>query len=719
MRRHDGGRVRPDRRRKERPFGSTLVLCIAALAVAAATASARVGGLDPDGGRRADGASPTRAASRARDPRNVPTSGRGDAPAGSPAEALTGSVGVISNGTVRLGVNPQGHLDVVADDGDEVGLEYLPTGGDALVPGCWCEGWGVMDQRSGLSGWASVANGGVSRNLSVSSFDVTADTAESVVVVDGRLRVTHRYRPSARPELYRVELRVENLGPAPARVVYRRAMDWDVPPTEFAELVTIQGSHPMLLDSTDDGFALVDPLQPLTDLGARGTFTDVGPDDRGSAFDFLLGELAPGAGTSLTMFYGAAASEAAALDALAAVDADLYSLGQPSTPGGPTEGTPNTFMFGVSDGAVADGPVIAQGRLVVPPPGNPVEGDPAAVSGSVGLYLPSRSTSAPSEDLLVASATTEPDGTFVLRSGSTAPLAAAAELNDGKVNLNLVANANGYTYHESLIREYRAGGWTDDDGAIPADVVAQPLTSVANPRLVPGSSGGATTGSTSYVRCATTREPLESKRAWTTIGELHTPIDTNRAVFAYGERADSYISKAVSVDGSVWLLKGMAKLGKDVTSSNSAVISVDVGYDRWAREIQTEFVYTKFRLELVCASTIPVVAEHYEIRPTDWVGSIRTGADLRYLDDRCYQDHFEFMAQYGRDGGFDRSSERYGTFVGAASVSFAGVTVALNARSGLSRWVRVTWDFGNRTSKHILCGTDDMPIRSSRIFAGA
>ena len=71
-------------------------------------------------------------------------------------------------------------------------------------------------------------------------------------------------------------------------------MDWDVPPTEFDEFVTIQGSHPRLLDSTDNGFNHVNPLSPLSDLGARGTFKDVGPDDRGGVFDFALGSARAG-----------------------------------------------------------------------------------------------------------------------------------------------------------------------------------------------------------------------------------------------------------------------------------------------------------------------------------------------------------------------------------------------------------------------------------------
>ena len=37
----------------------------------------------------------------------------------------------------------------------------------------------------------------------------------------------------------------------------------------------------------------------------------------------------------MTMFFGAAATEADAVAALEAVDAEIYSLGQPSTPDGP------------------------------------------------------------------------------------------------------------------------------------------------------------------------------------------------------------------------------------------------------------------------------------------------------------------------------------------------------------------------------------------------
>ena len=141
----------------------------------------------------------------------------------------------VSNGTIRLGINPQAHVDAIVGDGEWLGLEHVPTGAEGLINGCWCEGWGVADRAAGLSGFASVGNGGVSHALTVTDFTATAETADSTVEIGDRLRVRHLYRPSPRPELYEVDLTVENIGAAAADVVYRRAMDWDVPPTEFPE----------------------------------------------------------------------------------------------------------------------------------------------------------------------------------------------------------------------------------------------------------------------------------------------------------------------------------------------------------------------------------------------------------------------------------------------------------------------------------------------------
>jgi pimeloyl-ACP methyl ester carboxylesterase len=278
--------------------------------------------------------------------------------AGPSAQALTATAApvVISNGTIRLGINPEGDLDVDTPT-ESLGLQYLPTGGDGLIPGCYCEGWGVADRLDSASAWASVDDGGVSQNVNVEAFNVTPTTAESIVdVADpfnpfAQWRIRHFFHPSPEPDLYQLDVTVENTGLVTQDLVYRRVMDWDIPPTEFNEFVTVQGAGPLLLDSTDDGFANVDPLAPLTDLGARGTFIDEGPGDRGSAFDLSLGTVEPGESSSLTLYYGAAGSETEALNALTSVGSDIYSLGEPSTPDGPTLGTPNTFMFGIADPA--------------------------------------------------------------------------------------------------------------------------------------------------------------------------------------------------------------------------------------------------------------------------------------------------------------------------------------------------------------------------------
>ena len=90
-----------------------------------------------------------------------------------PANAATTEGAVISNGTVQLGVNAQGDLnydcvgagdtdcpDLSAGSGEQiVGLRYVPLNLDAISPGCQCEGWGLADAGSGLTGSANESDG--------------------------------------------------------------------------------------------------------------------------------------------------------------------------------------------------------------------------------------------------------------------------------------------------------------------------------------------------------------------------------------------------------------------------------------------------------------------------------------------------------------------------------------------------------------------------------
>ncbi len=275
---------------------------------------------------------------------------------------------VISNGTVRLGVNDHGQLNL-----DGVGLQHVTTGNESTFDGCPCEGWGVAirptssNPAANRAGWANQNEGGAF-NLSLVSFNSTASTAVSIVNVTNAagapiLRVTHDYHPGASPNLYEVVVTVGNLTGAaiPAGdLVYRRLMDWDIEPTQFSEFVSIQGVPALLgiangtniAATSNNGFASGNIL--ANDGGGLGNcvddanFVNCGPADHGALFDFEFAALAAGDGISFTTYYGAAETPAAADAARDAALAGtqlvgLYSYAHASNCDGPC---PETFIFG-------------------------------------------------------------------------------------------------------------------------------------------------------------------------------------------------------------------------------------------------------------------------------------------------------------------------------------------------------------------------------------
>lgn len=316
----------------------------------------------------------------------------------SAAQAAIGPPATISNGTVEMGIQPEGNLIV----GDR-GLAFLPTGHESLAPGCDCEGWGVADVGSGLTGYASESNG--EDNVAVVDFTTTASTASSLVMVPADpadspgtpiFNVTHSFTPAPEtPFLYRLDVRVENASAVGATDLrYRRVMDWDVEPTPFNEFVTNEpGTAVNLIHLSNDGFDTPDPLKPNTPLDnavspyAEGRLVDFGPADHGSLWDFSFGPLAAGATKDFRIFYGAAPTEVAAFDALEAVGAEAFSLGQANTDGKPPirdagrrsasqgataggvrpanelDGTPATFMFAFE--GIGGAPVFGTSQYVM------------------------------------------------------------------------------------------------------------------------------------------------------------------------------------------------------------------------------------------------------------------------------------------------------------------------------------------------------------------
>ncbi|NNF15569.1 MAG: PEP-CTERM sorting domain-containing protein [Gammaproteobacteria bacterium] len=298
----------------------------------------------------------------------------------------------INFGDTWLGVNDEGHLNVadalgVTINTSNTGLTYAPVG-DATSPGCLCEGWGVAINGTTAMHANQVA-GGIT-NITVDSFASTASTATSVVSMTSTpgLTITHAYQPSAAADVFEAVVTISNsTGAGVTDVRYSRAMDWDVPPTEFSEFVTIGGTATTadLLYSSDNGFANPNPLAAgdrfdRAGCGETVDFTDCGAADHGALFDFGFGDLADGEEITFSIFYGAAADEAGALAALGTIGAELFSFGQQN--GDPGGGTPATFIFAFS----------GVGGVIVVPPSIP---EPATLLlmgiGLAGLGLRRRS----------------------------------------------------------------------------------------------------------------------------------------------------------------------------------------------------------------------------------------------------------------------------------------------------------------------------------------
>lgn len=256
-----------------------------------------------------------------------------------PGASSAASGGVIATGDVQMGIRPDGAL--IASD---IGLTRNGTG-DALSPGCACEGWGAG--ATGLSG-ATGGNGG--GNMTQEAFWATADRASSATRIGSCLRVIHNYRPWAvAADVFANDVLFENLCDQPLEEVqYARALDWDVPPSEFHEYVTIQGADdPMVVFASDDGFA-TPFIEARPQIRFTGNAVDDGPEDHGAFIVLRVGSLAPGQTRSLRLFWGAHASEAAALAAIATTPARIYTLGQSEPGGGPA-----TYFFAAGPGGAA------------------------------------------------------------------------------------------------------------------------------------------------------------------------------------------------------------------------------------------------------------------------------------------------------------------------------------------------------------------------------
>jgi hypothetical protein len=219
-----------------------------------------------------------------------------------PAQAGT----VISSGPFDVSISDFGNLE--PDAGFSLVFRRNADGYDPILPGTPREAWGVSATSVAfgpVSGYADTFFFGVLNIAPVSTF-FGASTATVVTdLVDpisgfAMLRITQEY-DFPDPNVLRICTTVENVSDDIQDVRFSRNVDWDIFPTLFAEIITVDPLVGPVIDSSFFGFENPDPLVPFTAPAGAGGGT-FGPGDLGGGMLVDLGLLAPGESVDFNVF---------------------------------------------------------------------------------------------------------------------------------------------------------------------------------------------------------------------------------------------------------------------------------------------------------------------------------------------------------------------------------------------------------------------------------
>lgn len=231
---------------------------------------------------------------------------------------------VLNTGLLQMGVNDDASLG-----GQAVG--FVGPTGDAIMPGCLCEGWGAA--ANGVGNWtygATGTNGVVSAQLTTTTATGAGLSAQSVVNLANGLQVTHSYSSAVGGALFKVSINLLNNSAATlADVRYARTLDWDVTPGYFDfNYTTVYGGTPTgpggkVLTTSTNPFAAPNPMSVRSQEQNQNVVNS--PGDKGGFFVFGFGDIAAGESYSFDTYIGANESVDGLLADLGSVGVEAYS----------------------------------------------------------------------------------------------------------------------------------------------------------------------------------------------------------------------------------------------------------------------------------------------------------------------------------------------------------------------------------------------------------
>lgn len=329
------------------------------------------------------------------------------------------------------------------------------------------------------------------------------------------------------------------------------------------------------------------------------------------------------------------------------------------------------------------GPILIQGRLVRAGQGAP---------GALRVYVKGYPSTDPRDEgalRLLSEATAASDGGFSLTLADDARLRRIGKTNGGYVAFTVFGYDGGGVATAVFSRRFDGVRWRSAHREQPLRIDLSQAR--ADPELA-----------ARMPSCLIWAYLIKTGNYWTDVGEYHSTKNMS-GTFTYGKTADSDIGVGTSIDyGSTWSIKGTVHAGNSLGASYTWTIPADKG--NRVRSI-FEYDWNDWYCDALYLDT--------EVTAEQWNGSQTVGDDNHFLDYQCDDKHAQYENTIIEGGSFDRLSKDFVTFSWAAKVFGYD---AYTSQSGASTWVQL--HLHSDKYAHIICGDDDFPVRSHRVYAG-